>query len=281
MDGSNVEYYAKLIRRGCEKASKVRMQTTSNTLQNLCEKGPTIILKSIKVHPNFINIRENSSPETRPGKNMIFVRKSDPKTGPGFFRIFRFGSQNGIRKSWKNQHRKSIQKICPRGRKGMQNAPKMAPKISENPYKNQCRKRMEKTLKNETVESWKSLVFLRKNIHFAKSARSRVGWKSRRKSHPKWCKNPSQNHTKFNTKSTCRKISEKYGQITEKGRKWSPKATQKSTKSMQKLMPGKGLKKLKKSAWSHRPWDVLNGQETLLELLHPLTLWMVALIVLS
>ena len=103
-----------------------------------------------------------------------------------------------------------------------------------------------KTLKNETVESWKSLVFLRKNIHFAKSARSQIGWKSHRKSHQKWCKNPSQNHTKFNAKSTCRKISEKYGQITEKGRKWSPKGTQKSTKSMQKLMPGKGRKKLKK-----------------------------------
>ena len=37
---------------------------------------------------------------------------------------------------------------------------------------------------------------------------------------------------------------------------------------MQKLMPGKGLKKLKKSSQPHRLSDVLTGQETLLELLN-------------
>ena len=34
----------------------------------------------------------------------------------------------------------------PKGRKGMQNASKMAPKNEENPYKNRCRKGIEKTL---------------------------------------------------------------------------------------------------------------------------------------
>ena len=48
---------------------------------------------------------------------------------------------------------KKYPKMMPKGRKGMQNAPKMASKILENPYKNQCRKGIEKTLKNETVES--------------------------------------------------------------------------------------------------------------------------------
>ena len=38
-------------------------------------------------------------------------------------------------------------KMRPSGRKGMQNAPKMVPKIIENPYKNQCRKGMEETSK--------------------------------------------------------------------------------------------------------------------------------------
>ena len=42
---------------------------------------------------------------------------------------------------------KKYPKMMQKGRTGMQNAPKMAPGILENPYKNQCRKEIEKTLK--------------------------------------------------------------------------------------------------------------------------------------
>ena len=42
---------------------------------------------------------------------------------------------------------KKCAKLMQKGRKGMQSAPKMAPEILENPYKNQCRKGIEKTLK--------------------------------------------------------------------------------------------------------------------------------------
>ena len=55
--------------------------------------------------------------------------------------------QNGIRKIMKKSRPKKFPKIMQKGRKGMQNAPKMAPEILENPYKNQCRKGIEKTLK--------------------------------------------------------------------------------------------------------------------------------------
>ena len=133
MDGSNVEYYAKLIRRGCEKASKVRMQTTSNTLQNLCEKGPTIILKSIKVHPNSIQFSskfmKNPALKRDLEKTLFLFEKVIPKPGRDFSFWEPKVVQNGIRKSWKNQHRKSIQQWCPKGRKGMGHGAKMAPKI--------------------------------------------------------------------------------------------------------------------------------------------------------
>ena len=156
MDGSNVEYYAKLIRHGCEKASKIRMQTTSNTLQNLCEKGPTIILKSIKIHPNSI---QNSSkfmkiPALKRDleKTWFLFEKVIPKPAPDFSFWEPKVIQNGIRKSWKSRHRTSIQKWCPKGWKGMENGANMAPKLMKNPYKNRCRKKMdgniEKTLKN-------------------------------------------------------------------------------------------------------------------------------------
>ena len=42
---------------------------------------------------------------------------------------------------------KKYPKMMPKGRKGIQNVSKMAPEILENPYKNQCRKGIEKTLK--------------------------------------------------------------------------------------------------------------------------------------
>ena len=42
---------------------------------------------------------------------------------------------------------KKYPKMMPNGRKGMQNAPKMAPGILENPYKNQCRKGIDEILK--------------------------------------------------------------------------------------------------------------------------------------
>ena len=54
--------------------------------------------------------------------------------------------QKGIRKMMKKSRQKKCAKMMPKGRKGMQNAPKMASKIEENPYKNRYRKGMEKTL---------------------------------------------------------------------------------------------------------------------------------------
>ena len=56
-------------------------------------------------------------------------------------------------------------------------------------------------LKNQCVESWKSLVFLRKNIHLAESACFQIYRKKHGKSHQKWWKNPCQIYTKFDTKS--------------------------------------------------------------------------------
>ena len=106
MDGSNVEYYAKLIRDGCEKAAKVRMQTTSNTLQNLCEKGPTIILKSIKIHPNSI---QNASKFM---KNPVLerdVEKTRFLCEKVTLRIFRFGA-----KSDPKRHPKIMKKSTPK-----------------------------------------------------------------------------------------------------------------------------------------------------------------------
>ena len=78
---------------------------------------------------------------------MIFVRKSDPKTGPGFFVLGAKSDPKRHPKIMKKSTPKKYPKMMPKGRKGMQNAPKMASKILENPYKNQCRKGMEKTSK--------------------------------------------------------------------------------------------------------------------------------------
>ena len=103
MDGSNVEYYAKLIRRGCEKASKVRMQTTSNTLQNLCEKGPTIILKSIKIHPNSIQISSKFMKIPALKRDLEKTRFLSEKVT---LRIFRFGA-----KSDPKRHQKIMKKV--------------------------------------------------------------------------------------------------------------------------------------------------------------------------
>ena len=114
MDGSNVEYYAKLIRRGCEKASKVRMQTTSNTLQNLCEKGPTIILKSIKVHPNSIQISSKFVKIPALKRDLKKTRFLFEKVRPG---VFRFGA-----KSDPKRHPKIMKKSTPN------KYPKMMPK---------------------------------------------------------------------------------------------------------------------------------------------------------
>ena len=47
----------------------------------------------------------------------------------------------------KKSRPKKCTQIMQKGRKGMQNAPKMAPEILENPDQNQCRKGIEKTSK--------------------------------------------------------------------------------------------------------------------------------------
>ena len=54
----------------------------------------------------------------------------------------------------------------------------------------------------------------------------------------------------------------------KQGRKWSPKGSQKSTKSMYKSMPEKRIEKVEKIAQPRRPWHGLTGQKTLLELLN-------------
>ena len=132
MDGSNVEYYAKLIRHGCEKASKIRMQTTSNTLQNLCEKGPTIMLKSIKNHPKSIQnsskIMKKQPLKRDPKKTRFLLKKATFRRPAGWVDLAPKVLQNGIRKSWKSRHRKSIQKWCQRVEKGCKMHPKWLPK---------------------------------------------------------------------------------------------------------------------------------------------------------
>ena len=152
MDGSNVEYYAKLIRHGCEKASRIWMQTTSNTLQNLCGKGLTIILKSIKNHPKSIQtslkIMKKQPLKRDPKKTRFFLKKATFRQPARWVDLAPKVVQNGIRKSWKSRHRTSIQKWCPKGRKGMEHGANMVPKIMKNPYKSQCRKSMEKILNN-------------------------------------------------------------------------------------------------------------------------------------
>ena len=82
-----------------------------------------------------------------PKKTRFFFEKSDvPATCP----VSGFGSQSAPKrhpKIMKKSTPKKYPKMMPKGRKGMQNAPKIAPEILENPFKNQCRKGIEKTLK--------------------------------------------------------------------------------------------------------------------------------------
>ena len=75
------------------------------------------------------------------------VRKSDPWDSVWLIDFRPKTVQNGIRKIMKKSRPKKCPKIMQKGRKGMQNAPKIAPKITENPLKNQCRKGMEKISK--------------------------------------------------------------------------------------------------------------------------------------
>ena len=117
MDGRNVEYYAKLIRHGCEKASKIRMQTTSNTLQNLCEKGPTSILKSIKIHLNSI---QNSSKFMKIPALKRDLEKTRFLSEKVTLRIFRFGAKSDPKrhpKIMKKSTPKKYQKMMPKGSK--------------------------------------------------------------------------------------------------------------------------------------------------------------------
>ena len=97
-----------------------------------------------KIMKNPYKIRYRNRGQRKGRKN---IEKSEPwDLFPGTH--FRPKTvQNGIREIMKKSTPKKYPKIMPKGRKGMQNAPKMAPKILENPYKNQCRKGMYKISK--------------------------------------------------------------------------------------------------------------------------------------
>ena len=95
-------------------------------------------LKSIQIPSKIHQNSWKFQPWNETWKKQDFCLK---KWGLGFFVLEPKVIQNGIRKSWKSRHRKSIQKWCPKDRKGM-----TIPKIMKISYKNRCRKMMEKTL---------------------------------------------------------------------------------------------------------------------------------------
>ena len=111
MDGSNVEYYAKWYAAG---AKRHQTYGTSNTLQNLCEKGPTITLKSIKIHPNSIQNASKFMKNPALKRDLEKTRFLSENVRPG---IFRFGA-----KSYPKLHPKIMKKSTPN------KYPKMMPK---------------------------------------------------------------------------------------------------------------------------------------------------------
>ena len=106
-----------MVRRGCEKASNIWMQTTSNTLRNLCEKGPTITLKSIKIHQNSI---QNSSKFMKIPALKRDLEKTRVLSERVTLRIFRF-----VAKSDPKRHPKIMKKSTPK------KCPKIMPKGSK------------------------------------------------------------------------------------------------------------------------------------------------------
>ena len=127
-DANDVKHFAKLMRKRSDNSTKIYQNPS-------------------KFHPKFIKIHENSSPATRPWKNIIFVRKSDPKTGSRFFVL---GAKSDPKRHPKIMQKSTPKKYptnMPKGSKRDAKCTKMAPEILENPYKNQCRKGIEKTSK--------------------------------------------------------------------------------------------------------------------------------------
>ena len=80
-------------------------------------------------------------------KQDFFLKKVTFRIAVGIIDLEPKVVQNGIQKSWKIQHRKSMLKWRPKGRKGMENCAKMASKIMKKQYKIRCRKKIKNTSK--------------------------------------------------------------------------------------------------------------------------------------
>ena len=129
----------------------------------------------------------------------------------------------------KNHENFNTEKVCQndgqRVEKGWKMEPKWHPKSSKNQYKI-----IEQTWKYEGVEPWKSLFFLRKNIHFTKNAFYELGQKT--------IENIIKNYIKINEKSILKSIqnrgAEKHRKMMpncrKRYRKCSPKGPQKVDK---------------------------------------------------
>ncbi len=100
-----------------------------------------------KTHPESVQIPSKPmgiQPLKRDPEKTFFYY---PKSGPGFFALGAKSYPKRHPEIMKKSTPKKYPKIIPKGSKRIENLYNMAPKIMKKPYKNQCRKRMEKTLK--------------------------------------------------------------------------------------------------------------------------------------
>ena len=96
---------------------------------SILEYDLIIITTPYKTHLNILNKIYQTD-----YNNIIFCEKVTSGIAVGIIDLGPKVIQNGIQKSWKFQHRKSMLKWCPKGRKGVENIANMAPKIETNPY---------------------------------------------------------------------------------------------------------------------------------------------------